>query len=268
MLTYPQIDAVAFSLGPLAVRWYGIMYLLGFLLAFWYCLAHRDRANPPWSKELIADLVFYAALGVIFGGSLGYWLLYEPDKLWSDPLILFKFWLPGRSFHGGLIGVVIALWIFAHIHHRRFLEITDFIAPAVPLGLGLGRIGNFLNAELWGRITTVPWGMMFPNAGPLPRHPSQLYEFLLEGVLLFLILFLYTRKPRPIGTVSGLFALCYGIFRFVVEFFREPDQGFLVWDGLSMGQILSLPMILIGIVLLWCAPLCTTERKTQRKATR
>lgn len=250
MLIYPNIDPVAIQIGTFAVRWYGIMYLLGFLGAFGYCLQHRHYSNPPWTRESIADLLFYAAMGVIFGGSMGYWLVYEPARLMADPFLLVKFWHPGRSFHGGLVGVILATVLFCRLHHRRFLEVMDFIAPAVPIGLGLGRLGNFFNAELWGRVTDVPWGMVFPDAGPLQRHPSQLYEFFLEGVVLFLILHFYTRKHRPEGSVSGVFALCYGLFRFLIEFYREPTGEGLFWGWLTTGQALSLPMILVGLVLI------------------
>jgi phosphatidylglycerol---prolipoprotein diacylglyceryl transferase len=255
MFNYPDISPIAFSIGTFEVRWYGIMYLLGFLGAYAYCVYHREWPKQPWSKELIADLLFYVAIGVIFGGTLGYWLFYEIEHLMSHPLVILKFWQPGRSFHGGLIGVIVAVLVFCYMHRRRFLDVMDFIAPSVPIGLGLGRLGNFLNAELWGRVTTMPWGMVFPHAGSEARHPSQLYEFFLEGVVLFLILHLYTRKQRPMGAVSGLFALCYGVFRFFVEFFREPtgDQGFLAFGWLTMGQALSLPLIVIGIALIWFA---------------
>lgn len=250
---YSNIDPVAFSIGQFSVRWYGIMHLIAFIGVFWYFIQHR-YASPtarPWTVENIADLLFYAAIGVIFGGTFGYWLLYEPSRILSDPFILIKFWLPGRAFHGGLIGVLIALGIYCRTQQRRFLEVTDFIAPAVPIGLAFGRLGNFLNGELWGRATTLPWGMVFSNAGPESRHPSQLYEFLLEGVLLFLILYLYSRKKRPEGATTGMFVLWYGVFRFLVEFVREPDQnkGFIAGDWLTMGQALSIPMVVIGLLL-------------------
>lgn len=260
MLTYPNIDPIAFSLGPIAIRWYGLMYLLGFLGAITFCFYRRNSQTPSWSKEEILDLFFYAALGVIFGGTVGYLILYEPQRLITQPLDLIKFWLPGRSFHGGLMGVLISLVIFARLHRRPFWAVGDFISPAIPLGLATGRLGNFLNQELWGRVTDLPWGMVFPYAGLLPRHPSQLYEFFLEGLLLFIILAVYSRKPRPLGTVSGMFLVWYGIFRSFVECFREPDitQGFLWGEWLTMGQLLSLPMILFGLYLIWrpkCSPI-------------
>lgn len=253
MLTYPNIDPVALSLGPLSIRWYGLMYLVGFVGALGWCFYRSKTQIPPWSSEAILDLFFYATIGVIFGGTLGFLLFYEPERLLAQPWDALKFWLPGRSFHGGLIGVLIAIAVFARIHRRRFWAVGDFISPAVPIGLATGRLGNFLNEELWGRVTNLPWGMVFPHAGPLPRHPSQWYEFFLEGVLLFIILAIYSRKPRPIGSVSGVFLVCYGIFRAFVEFFREPGatQGFLWGDWLTMGQLLSLPMILFGLYLIF-----------------
>lgn len=261
MLTYPEINPVALQIGPVfgwqgfAIHWYGIMYLVGFLLAFWLCHYRRAKVVPPWTTEQIIDLLFYVALGVIFGGSLGYFLFYEPARLLSSPWHVFKFWEPGRSFHGGLIGVLVAIFVYCRVHKRRFWDVGDFIAPAIPIGLATGRLGNFINSELWGRVTEVPWGMVFPNGGIFPRHPSQLYEFFLEGVVLFLILIWYVRKPRPSGSVSALFLIFYGLFRYSVEFVREPDQtqGFVLGDFLTMGQALSLPMILFGLALLWYA---------------
>lgn len=258
MLTYPEINPVVFSiqpifgLGPFTVYWYGVMYLLAFLLAFWICVIRGERENPPWTLQTLSDLFFYAAVGVIFGGALGFILFYSPETLYQDPLAMFKFWLPGRSFHGGLLGVVLALAIYARVHHRSFVALLDFAAPAVPLGLGLGRLGNFINGELWGRVTTLPWGMVFPGAGPLPRHPSQLYEFFLEGIVLFIIVFTFSQKKRPPGAVSGVFLLFYGIFRMIVEYFRAPTSG-IIWAGMTMGQLLSLPMIIAGIVFLYFA---------------
>jgi phosphatidylglycerol:prolipoprotein diacylglycerol transferase len=253
MLTYPNIDPIAFTLGPLSVRWYGLTYLLGFTLAFAWCLYRRRTQSLPWEIETISDLFFYCALGVIFGGTIGYLLFYHPGQLWADPLSALKFWEPGRSFHGGLMGVLLALFIFARVHRRSFWAVADFLMPSIPLGLAAGRLGNFLNAELWGRTTDMPWGMVFPYAGSLPRHPSQLYEFLLEGVLLFIILALYNRKPRTPGYVSGMFLIWYGCFRIMVEFFREPDvsHGFIFGEWVTMGQFLSFPMIISGLFLLF-----------------
>lgn len=252
-ITFPQIDPIIFSIGPISLRWYGLMYLIGFAAAFWLAGVRLSRTN--WSKEQLSDLLFWGFLGVILGGRIGYVLFYQFELFLSDPLYLFKIWTGGMSFHGGLLGVLTALWWFSKKAKCTFLEVGDFIAPLVPIGLGAGRIGNFLNGELWGRTTDVSWGIIFPGAGPMPRHPSQLYEFALEGVALFAILWLFSRKPRPVGAVSGLFLLAYGSFRFLVEFFRQPDQhiglygGFLS-QGISQGQILSLPMIIGGLILL------------------
>lgn len=271
MLTYPAIDPVAFhiplgwlsSLTKLAsylplswpVYWYGLMYLFGFLLA-WQLLAMRVRRSPRgFTQENLVDLLFYVALGVIIGGRLGYVIFYEPQMIWSDPIAILKTWNGGMSFHGGLLGVVVATLIYAKQIHKHLLAVTDLFLPVLPIGLGLGRIGNFINAEMWGQVTTVPWGMVFPNGGPLPRHPSQLYEFLLEGVLLFIILWCYSRKPKPMGAVSGLFLIGYGIFRCFIEFFRdlEPQNaGYVAFGWFTEGQMLSLPMILAGILMmLW-----------------
>ena len=249
MFMYPHINPVALQLGPLQVHWYGLMYLLGFLCA-WY-LATRRCASPeaPLHKEQVPDLIFYCALGVLLGGRLGYMVFYNAVAFWHQPWILFQVWQGGMSFHGGLIGVVIATVLYAKRYRTGWVAIIDFVAPLVPLGLAAGRLGNFINGELWGRVTTMPWGMVFPRAGPLPRHPSQLYECALEGVLLFVILWRYSAKPRPSFAVSALFLLLYGLFRFTVEFFRQPDPqwGTLAWGWLTMGQVLSFPMILIGL---------------------
>ncbi len=254
MLVHPDFDPVAFSLGPLKVRWYGLMYLLGFV-AGW--LLGRYRAARPasgWTREQVDDLVFFIALGVILGGRIGYVLFYNFGAFLDNPLMLFKVWEGGMSFHGGLLGVLLAMGVYAGKVNKGYFEVTDFIAPLITPGLFFGRIGNFINGELWGRVSDVPWAMVFhtPGAGPLPRHPSQLYQAALEGVALFLILWLYSAKPRPTMAVSGLFLLCYGIFRFAVEFVREPDAhiGYIAFGWLTMGQLLSLPMILFGIVLL------------------
>jgi phosphatidylglycerol:prolipoprotein diacylglycerol transferase len=253
MLTYPAIDPVAFHIGPLAVRWYGLMYLFGFACAWWLGRRRAARAGAPVTKEQVLDLVSYGALGAILGGRLGYILFYDLPGYLAAPLSVFKLWQGGMSFHGGLIGVLFAMWLYARHTKKGFFEISDFITPLVPLGLGLGRIGNFINGELWGKVSDVPWAMVFPGGGPLARHPSQLYQALLEGLLLFIILWVYSSKPRPMMAVSALFLIFYGLFRFAVEFVRVPDEqlGYLALGWLTMGQILSLPMFLAGLALLW-----------------
>ena len=252
MLPYPQIDPVAIALGPLKIHWYGLMYLVGIGGAWLLASRRLKDFDPSWSKEKLSDLVFWVAMGVILGGRLGYALFYDLPAYLAEPLKILRVWEGGMSFHGGLIGVMLATWLFGRRNGKSFFQLMDFIAPLVPIGLGAGRIGNFINAELWGKVTDVPWAMVFPNGGPDPRHPSQLYQFALEGVALFLILWLYSRKPRPTMAVSGLFAICYGIFRFIVEFVRVPDAqlGYLAWNWLTMGQVLCLPMILGGIGLM------------------
>jgi len=253
MLTHPQIDPVAIHLGPLQVHWYGIMYLIGFSAAWWLG-KHRASQRDDWTAEQIGDLIFYGALGVILGGRLGYILFYDLPAYLDAPLNIFKIWQGGMSFHGGLIGVITALWLFALKTDKRFFQVTDFVAPLVPIGLGAGRIGNFINGELWGRVSDVPWAMVFadPRAGSIARHPSQLYEALLEGLLLFVILWVYSRRPRPLMATSGLFLICYGLFRFIVEFARMPDAqlGLIILDRFSMGQLLSFPMIILGLILI------------------
>lgn len=248
-LVFPNIDPVIFSVGPLSVRWYGMMYLVGFVAA--YMLAQKRLPNTNWTRDQLSDLLFWSFVGVILGGRIGYVFFYQFEAFMQDPMYLFRIWTGGMSFHGGLLGVLVALFWQARKMNATFLQIGDFVAPLVPIGLGAGRIGNFLNAELWGRPTDVPWAIIFPGAGDEPRHPSQLYEFALEGVLLFIILWLFSAKPRPTGAVSGLFLLGYGCFRFFVEYFREPDQHIGLYSvGLSQGQLLCIPMIVLGVGLM------------------
>jgi phosphatidylglycerol:prolipoprotein diacylglycerol transferase len=256
MLHYPHINPIALHIGFIKIHWYGLMYLIG-ILGGWCLLRLRGKKQPAlgWTKTQIDDAVFYATLGVVLGGRVGYMLFYDFSTLIAHPLSLFRIWEGGMSFHGGLLGVLCSMSVFAYKTRKHFIDIMDFIAPVVPIGLAAGRLGNFINAELWGRVTDVPWGMVFPNAGDLPRHPSQLYEFLLEGVVLFIVLWWFSSKPRPRYAVSGVFALGYGIARFVCEFFRQPDiqKGFIAFDWLTMGQLLCIPMIVVGIGFLYIA---------------
>lgn len=264
MLVHPQIDPIIFQIGPLAVRWYGLMYLLGFA-AFWLLGRYRARqANSFITPEQVGDFLFYAVLGVIIGGRVGSVLFYNFDSFITNPLYLFQIWKGGMSFHGGMLGVFLATWLYQRKFGWGFFRLADFIAPLVPLGLGFGRVGNFINGELWGRATEAPWGMVFPFVDQLPRHPSQLYQAFLEGLILFLILWFASSKPKPIGTISGLFLIGYGLFRMLVEFVREPDQhiGYLAWGWLTMGQVLSLPMVLAGFLLIALARRGSFEKTT------
>ena len=254
MLVHPNFDPVAIHLGPLAVRWYGLMYLVGFACAFWLGrLRIKQGKTGGVTYAALDDLLFYGVLGVVIGGRLGYVLFYKPGYYFSNLLEIPAVWHGGMSFHGGFLGVLLAVWWVARKHRLRWLVVTDFLAPLSPLAFAAGRLGNFIIGELPGRVTTAPWGMVFQGAGALPRHPSQLYQFALEGVLLFVILWIFSAKRRPLGAVSALFLIGYGALRFGVEFFREPDDflGLLALN-LSMGQWLSLPMVLAGIgMLVW-----------------
>ena len=271
---FDDINSIAFSIGPLAVHWYGLMYLGGFLGGWWLGNHRLKQGRLPASEQAFSDLAFYAMIGVIAGGRIWYMLSYiSPDWIWHDPLALFRVWDGGMSFHGGLLGVLAAGWWWSRRNKIHFFDTMDFVAPLVPIGLGLGRIGNFINGELWGKLTGGDWGVIYPRAleslgkstaelqqmflaGQLnneARHPSELYEFALEGVVMFVVLWLYSRKPRPRYAVSGLFALMYGVFRFAVEFLRLPDPqlGYLAFGWLTMGQLQSIPLIVVGIVLMW-----------------
>lgn len=253
MLLHPQFDPVAFTLGPLSVRWYGLMYLVAFV-QFILLGRYRIKTRPGLlTVEQLDDLLFYGMLGVIIGGRLGQVLFYEPAYFLAHPLEIVAVWKGGMSFHGGFLGVLLAMTLWTGKHGFAWLDIMDFVAPLVPLGLAAGRVGNFINGELWGRIAdpNLPWAMIFPQAGDMaPRHPSQLYHVGLEGIVLFAILWLFTARPRPRGAASGLFLIGYGSFRFITEFFREPDAGIFGQSyTISMGQWLSLPMIVIGVAL-------------------
>ncbi|MDA1116980.1 MAG: prolipoprotein diacylglyceryl transferase [Proteobacteria bacterium] len=253
MLIHPNFDPIAISIGPLAVRWYGLMYLAAFGMLWWLGRRRIARGAAPITSQQFDDLIFLGVLGTILGGRLGYVLFYKPAYYAAHPLDIFAIWQGGMAFHGGFLGVIAAGAFFAWRQRLDWWRLVDFIVPLVPPGLAAGRLGNFINGELWGRVTDAPWGMVFRNAGALPRHPSQLYQFALEGVLLFVLLWWYSSKPRPRGAVSALFLIGYGAFRFLAEYAREPDDflGLLALD-LSMGQWLSLPMIAAGILLfLW-----------------
>ena len=252
MLVHPQFDPVALAIGPVAVRWYGLMYLVGFAL-IWAVGRYRIARTPGgvWSAKDIDDALFFGILGTILGGRLGYVLFYKPGEYFAEPWRILSVWEGGMSFHGGMLGVILAMAWFARSRRQDWLSVTDFVAPLVPLAIAAGRLGNFINAELWGRPATVPWAMVFPNVDGVPRHPSQLYEFALEGVLLFVVLWWFSARPRPRGAVSGLFLLGYGLVRFLVEYTREPDRFLgLLSLGFSMGQWLSAPMMLAGAAML------------------
>jgi phosphatidylglycerol:prolipoprotein diacylglycerol transferase len=263
MFVYPEIDPIIFQIGPLAIRWYGLMYVIGFLTAWWLARRRCERADSPVNATQVDDLIFYAMLGVIIGGRVGYCLVYGWSDFIRDPLYLFRITEGGMSFHGGLAGVMLAMWWYGRKLGRTIWEILDFVAPLVPIGLGAGRIGNFINGELWGSETTVPWGVLYEG---VVRHPSQLYEALLEGLVLFLVLWWYSAKPRPYMAVSAMFLLLYGVFRFFVEFYRVPDAhlGHLALDWVTMGQVLSAPMIVAGAAMLAMA--YSRDRKKEAAA--
>lgn len=257
MIPYPEIDPVAFALGPLKVHWYGIAYLLSFVAAWRLAILRSKKSWSPVKKEQVEDLIFYSALGVILGGRIGYVLFYKFGDFLQDPIGLFKVWEGGMSFHGGFLGVVCAAVFFARKYRIRFLVLADFVAPLAPVGLFLGRLGNFVGQELWGRPTEGWWAMVFPKDQlQLPRHPSQLYEAALEGVLLFVVLWWMSSKPRPAGLLGGSFLMGYGLLRFIVEFAREPDAHLansLLFDWMTRGQVLCVPMIVAGGVLIYYA---------------
>ena len=254
MTQFPQFSPEIFSIGPFSVRWYGAMYLFGFLAA-WLLGRSRARAGNTFTVPQFEDVLTWGIFGVVIGARLGYVIFYNPLYYLEHPLEIPQIQLGGMSFHGGLLGVMLGQWIAGRRYGKGFFEVMDFMAPLVPPGLFFGRLGNFINAELWGKVTTQPWGMVFPTGGPLPRHPSQLYEAALEGVLLFAVLWIYSAKPRPRMAVSGVFALGYGVCRCFVEFFRQPDEhiGYLAGGWLTMGMVLCVPLILLGAGLLFFA---------------
>lgn len=255
MLTYPQIDPIALHIGSGGIHWYGLMYLCGFAAGYGLALWRVRHSGGRWTADMVGDIVFYVALGVILGGRLGYVLFYGFDRFVDDPLWALRLWEGGMSFHGGLLGVVVAMLLFTRQYKKNWFDVMDFVAPLIPPGIFFGRIGNFIGGELWGRPVVnpdYPFGMVFPHVDLLVRHPSQLYEAILEGLLLFIVLWWYSSKPRPRMAVASLFLVGYGLARFTVEFFRQPDadKGFILFDWMTMGQILTLPMIGLGIVLL------------------
>jgi len=256
MINFPNIDPVAIDLGVIQIRWYGISYICGILLAWWF-LKYRALKMPDlgWTAVQVSDLIYYGTLGVVIGGRLGSVIFYNLPYYLDNPLDVLKVWQGGMSFHGGLLGVAGALWLYSRSIKQSFFASTDFLIPVVPIGLFFGRIANFINAELWGAPTALPWGVVFPNAGGIARHPTQLYEALLEGLLLFIIMWFYSNRQRPRMAVSGLFLAGYGVFRSAIEFVREPDMniGYLFGDWLTMGQLLSFPMIAVGLVMIFLA---------------
>ena len=253
MFVHPEFDPIAISIGPVAIRWYGLMYLLAFV-AFIMLAKRRLHLFPAIKMSDVDNMLTWAVLGVILGGRLGYVFFYKPDYYLSNPMEILAIWEGGMSFHGGFLGVLLVCFVYGRFKGWKFFDVMDFVAPCVPTGLAAGRLGNFINGELWGRVAdpSLPWGMVFRGAGDLPRHPSQVYQFLMEGVLLFVLLWLYARKPRATGRVSAVFLFGYGVFRFIAEFFREPDAHLgLLTLGMSMGQWLCVPMIVGGVGLWW-----------------
>ena len=275
-LQFPNLDPIAFSFGPISLHWYGAMYLFGVLGALLLANKRIKQPNSGWTKSQVENLLFWGFLGLFIGARIGYVFFYNLEAFIAEPSILFRVWEGGMSFHGGLIGALVVIALFGIKTNKYFFQVADFVAPLVPIGLMFGRLGNFINGELWGRVTHSPIGMLFPTSkhadfmfaqshpewvtlysqlnGVLPRHPSQLYEMMFEGIILFIILNIYVRKPRPMGAVSGLFLLCYGLFRFIIEFFRQPDEQLgLFFNIISMGQILCLPMIILGKIFIYYA---------------
>jgi phosphatidylglycerol---prolipoprotein diacylglyceryl transferase len=285
-LKFPNFDPIVFSIGPISLHWYGAMYLFGVLGAFYLAKRRVDKSNNQWTLQQVENLLFWGFLGLFIGGRLGYVFFYNFATFIKTPIVLFKVWEGGMSFHGGLIGAMFVIAIFAKKANKTFMQVADFVAPLAPIGLMFGRFGNFINGELWGRVTNLPIGMLFPTSshadfkfaqshpewfslysklnGILPRHPSQIYEMVFEGIVLFIILNIFIRKPRPTGAVSGLFLFCYGLFRFAIEFFRQPDEQLgLFLNIISMGQILCLPMIIGGILILLFAYRFNNKAKTR-----
>ncbi|MEE4144674.1 MAG: prolipoprotein diacylglyceryl transferase [Halieaceae bacterium] len=253
MLPYPEIDPVAIALGPVKIHWYGLAYLAGLAFAWWLAVRRSRVPGAAVAREQVDDLIFFGALGVVLGGRIGYAIFYGGDRLAEDPSWLLRVWQGGMSFHGGMLGVMLAMYLFSRRRNIGVGALLDFVAPLVPIGLAFGRLGNFIGQELWGRPTDAPWAMVFPRDPlQLARHPSQLYQFALEGILLGIVLIWFSSRPRPTWAVSGLFSLGYGCMRFVVEFFREPDQhiGYEALGWMTRGQLLCLPMIALGIFLL------------------
>lgn len=255
MLKHPDFDPIAIHIGSGGIHWYGLMYLVAFTSAWYLGRVRARKKNSGWLQDDVADVMFYTALGVILGGRLGYILFYDFANFIEHPLNIFKIWQGGMSFHGGLIGSALGLWLYGRKTKRTFFQVTDFMIPLFPLGYAAGRLGNFINGELWGRVTDVPWAMLFLQVDDKPRHPSQLYQLFLGGIVIFIIIWLYSNKPRPTMAVSGLFLMLFGCYRIFVEFFREPDKhlGYIAFDWMTMGQILSVPMVIIGAFMLWKA---------------